>query len=411
MKARPDLAPEAANSHIEVIQLTDGDAPHAHVYMEAQIFTPDAARFVLHRTNSAHGGGKRNPDHQYLLCDIEDGCSLQPLTSEHGATAPSLSPDGQVLYYFVDQTNPTGGSLALNRVRLDGTQRRTLLVVDTPIGTPPRRPSYVYPLSTIRSDGRKLALSCFLGDGKTEQPPWGLMVFDLEGCSVEIILAGPDWCNVHPQYCRSTDDAHKRDILIQQNHGSVTLASGKRASMGRGKGGDVHVVKDDGTDFRDMPWGRDPNEDIQGHQCWRGTSGWAITSTKQRAREEQELIESKPVAHADHAGLNSPGAIRNNLSRGYPDPAFYHFATDRAGARLVTDTHVRDQGGRVFVAKLGAPGKQPLSDWTCIARPRSSWQKEAHIHPFLSPDGSRAFFNSDESGRLQAYMVRGFERL
>jgi Tol biopolymer transport system component len=35
--------------------------------------------------------------------------------------------------------------------------------------------------------------------------------------------------------------------------------------------------------------------------------------------------------------------------------------------------------------------------------------KGSHIHPFLSPDGRMAFFNSDESGRLQAYMIRGLE--
>ena len=38
---------------------------------------------------------------------------------------------------------------------------------------------------------------------------------------------------------------------------------------------------------------------------------------------------------------------------------------------------------------------------------RSSGNEEAHIHPFLSPDGKLAFFNSDKSGVLQAYMVRG----
>ncbi len=32
----------------------------------------------------------------------------------------------------------------------------------------------------------------------------------------------------------------------------------------------------------------------------------------------------------------------------------------------------------------------------------------ADIHPFLSPDGQSGFFNSDESGILQAYMVRGW---
>jgi Tol biopolymer transport system component len=38
----------------------------------------------------------------------------------------------------------------------------------------------------------------------------------------------------------------------------------------------------------------------------------------------------------------------------------------------------------------------------------SSWRKDTHIHPFLSPDGSMGFFNSDESGTLQAFLVRGW---
>ena len=36
----------------------------------------------------------------------------------------------------------------------------------------------------------------------------------------------------------------------------------------------------------------------------------------------------------------------------------------------------------------------------------STWQKDSHTHPFLSPDGKTGFFNSDESGVLQAYMIR-----
>jgi hypothetical protein len=33
------------------------------------------------------------------------------------------------------------------------------------------------------------------------------------------------------------------------------------------------------------------------------------------------------------------------------------------------------------------------------------------MHPFLSPDGKSAFFNSDESGTLQAYMIRGLPKV
>ena len=72
---------------IEVVQLTtEPDVPGSHLYMEAQIFTPDSKRFVLHRSATAHGGSKNDPKHQYLLCDLEDGCALHPLTEELGAT-------------------------------------------------------------------------------------------------------------------------------------------------------------------------------------------------------------------------------------------------------------------------------------------------------------------------------------
>ncbi len=56
---------------------------------------------------------------------------------------------------------------------------------------------------------------------------------------------------------------------------------------------------------------------------------------------------------------------------------------------------------------LGEPGKDAARNLRYLLNPRSSGKKEAHIHPFLSPDGKLAFFNSDESGILQAYMIRG----
>src|SRR5690606_21960268 len=118
-----------------------------------QIFTPDSKRFVLHRSAHAHGSNKDDPAHQYLLCDIEDGCSLTPLTEECGVTAPSVSPDGQHLYYFVNETEVNGGRLTLKRVRLDGTARETILVLDAGIPGTGQRPSRIYPLSTISSDG------------------------------------------------------------------------------------------------------------------------------------------------------------------------------------------------------------------------------------------------------------------
>lgn len=231
------------------------------------------------------------------------------------------------------------------------------------------------------------------------------MIFNLETPAAELVLSGPSWCNMHPQYSRSTHNDHFRDILIQENHGNTANSAGEIQQLVSGDGADIHVIRDDGNEFRDMPWGRDGNEFCQGHQCWLGTSDWAITSTGTKNPAQQQLIASLPVAASDHRGLAAPAGQRNHLSRSFAQPCFYHFATDIGGQRLVTDTSRNDQRGRIFVAAFGAEPHDALSSWACLAHPRSSWHKQAHIHPFLSPDGTRAFFNSDESGILQTYMI------
>jgi hypothetical protein len=406
---RPDLRDATSRKDFEIIRITtEREVPSSHVYMEAQIFTPDSKRFVLHRSATPHDSDKNDPRHQYLLCDIEDHFALRPLTDEIGATGPSVSPDGRCLYYFVDQTEVGGGKLTLKRVNLDGTDRQTILVLDHPLPGTKFRPSGIYPLSTISSDGRRLAISAFLGDGTMAGATFGLMVFDVRQASVELVLQGPTWRNVHPQFCRSTDPELKRDILIQENHGVEGDAQGRFTRSTDRKGCDVHVIRDDGTNLRDLPWGRDSNERCQGHQCWRGQTDWAITSTGLITPPEvRELIESRPLPHVGHIGLATPGGVRNVLSREFANPCFCHFGVDIAASRLISDAGCPyGPQARVYVARLGAPGKDPLTDFTCVACPKTS--TNAHIHPFLSPDGRMGFFNSDESGLLQAYMVRGF---
>jgi hypothetical protein len=409
MILRPDLLDEKSPKGVEVIQLTtESDVPGSHLYMEAQVFTMDSKRFILHRSATAHGGSKHDPKHQYLLCDIEDGCSLSPLTEELGVTGASVSPDGRFMYYFVDETEVGGGRLTLKRVKLDGTGRETVVVVDKPLPDTKFRPSGIYPLSTISSDGKRVAISAFLGDGKTENAPFGLMVFDVEAGTVNLVIHGQTWCNMHAQYCRSTDPDASHDILIQENHDNVADATGAVTKLVGGLGADIHVIRDDGTNFRNMPWGRDGNEFCQGHQCWRGRTTWAITSTSRQEPPQAELIEGKAAPHAGHVGINTPGGVRNDLSRDFPRPNFYHFATDIEGKRLITDAGPLDQRASIYVAELGEAGRDALRNWRYLLSPRSTCKADSHIHPFLSPDGTMGFFNSDESGILQAYMVRGF---
>ena len=129
-------------------------------------------------------------------------------------------------------------------------------------------------------------------------------------------------------------------------------------------------------------------------------------STGTRQPQEHQLIEGSAAPFTDHVGIATPGGKRNDLSRSFPKPLFNHFGTDSEGQRFITDSGAwpLDRRCSIFIADLGRPGEDP-AEFTYLMSPQSSCGKKAHIHPFLSPDGRYGFFNSDESGILQAYMI------
>lgn len=412
---RPEILDENSPKGLRVVQLTaEPEVPCAHVYMEAQIFSPDSKLFLLERSGNAHGPNKDDPEHQYLLCDLEHNNKLIPITNELNAVAPSFSPDGQFIYYIVDNSNVNSGSIMVKRVSPDGSGRETLMVIDSVLPGAASLLSRIYPLSTISSDGKRLIIGGFLGDGEHSNCPWCVAAIDLENTTAEIVWQELFIGNSHPQYCRSTDSKLMHDVLIQHNHGYFFDAQGEESSREDYLGVDIHVVRDDGSGFRTMPWGRDGIEYCQGHQCWRGKSQWAITSTethipnrKHCERREARLIEGLAVDHAGHLGLNTRGAVRNDLTREFENPQFHHFATDAEGTKLISDYWTQDERELLYIADLGEQGKDPARNFTYLLDTQASFTKQTQSHPFLSPDGKKAFFNSDESGILQAYMIEG----
>jgi len=416
MLIRRDLLDGRCPEGMEIVQLShEGGAPFSHIYMEAQIFTPDSKRLVLHNYTDSHGENYRDPRHQYFLCDLEDAGKLTPLTEEANVTAPVISPDGQFFYYFVNETDKPEGRLTLKRRRLTGGKAETVAVVDGPVpGTQLRIFREIYTISTIRADGKMLAIAVFLGDGSRKNPDWGLLVFNLETGGVQLILHGPSWCNLHAQYCRTGDAEGMRDILIQENHGCLIDPNGQFEILVSGRGADIHVIRDDGTDFRTMAWGRDGVEFCQGHQCWRGQSRKAITSTVTVIHEtyhEHWLVEGEPNDFTDHLGKETPKGIRNVLSRDFAKPHFMHFATERTGNTLISD-YWDDGMQYVYLMKLGAAA-MPAQKLTYLLNTQTpvSGVLGIHTHPFLSPDGTMGFFNSCESGATQAYMIRNLPSL
>ncbi|MFC1614907.1 hypothetical protein ACFL5K_06380, partial [Gemmatimonadota bacterium] len=266
-RERPDLLDENSPPGLRVVQITTNPAVLSHnVYTEAQVFTPDSKRFVFIR--------QRN----YWLCDIEDNFSLRQLTEERGAMAPSVSPDGKWMYFFVNSTSTFGGALYLKRVSLENFSRQTVYKLEGPIPGTNYRANGATTLSSISSDGKRICIASFLGDGKTVNAPFGLLVFDLENPSVRLVFKDKYFHNAHPQYCRSTDPELSHDIMLQNNHGDSLLVTGRSVRSVSGREGDLHVIRDDGTNWRDIPVGRDSVQFIQGHEQWLGRTGYVLSA-------------------------------------------------------------------------------------------------------------------------------------
>ncbi len=431
MKRLRHFAGEKVPDPLALYQLTvNPELPACHVYMEAQIFTPDSGRFVLHESAHPHGSDPRDPRHRYLLCDLNAGGDLTPLTEECGVTAPSLSPDGKIFYYFVDELERRG-RLRLRKMELSTGERTEVASLSGQDGIAPTAP--FYPLSTISSDGRRIAIATALRSGpEADWPEHGMWVFDTETGECRLVLRGTDFCNLHLQYCRSEREAHT--ILIQHNHGSrLRSVCGKREGISHaaaldagsghalrkiracddplqpdtGYGIDLHLIADDGTQWRSLPVGRDGVEFCQGHQCWRGTTSKVIASTllfRTPGTANQELIELEAFPGAVHCLPAAAGGVRNVLSRGITPPHFLHFATDIAGMRIVSDYEADNGEWHLYAGQLGGDGE--AADLRFLlnlgSREKSPW----HPHPFLSPNGQWAFFNSSASGQLQAYGLR-----
>lgn len=409
-RERKDLPDENSPKGLRVVQITADATVESHnVYMESHIFTPDSKRFVFIRGRDL------------WLCDIKDDFSLIQVTDEQGVRGPAVSPDGKWMYYLVDKTLMPEGVLKLKRLSLENFTRETLLVLDGPIPGTDYKPKRLYNLSSISTDGKRLCSSAFLGDGNTENAPFGLLIFDLENPSVKLVFKGKHFNNTHPQYSNSTDPVLSHDIMIQHNHGSIIDAKG--TSHGRppeSKGACLHVIRDDGTNWRDIPIGREGIQYNSGHQQWRGKTGAVLSSVhhgKMTEYKGRPLIQGWPIPTDDstsHKGSNIPGGRYVDVTRNLEMPDFLHFSLDVSGTYLVFDSYRNDAktGKMDIILSIGTLSneKEPLCKVQYLLNSRSSGNGQpAHTHPFFSPDSRMMFFNSDVDGIPQIFMVTGYE--
>ncbi len=422
-RERHDLFDEFSPKGLRVVQITTH--PYnwsSHVYTEAQIFTPDSRRFVFQRGTT------------YWLCDIEDNYGIRMIINEEGARGPSISPDGKWVYYVTEEMPDadthiekfkTDGVIQLKRVSLENFTRETILTHKGPLPGTNYPATRLYPLTSISSDGKRLCVSVFLGDGRTEFAGWGAIVFDLVNPSLKLVFAGKYYCNMHLQYCSSLEPELSHDIMIQHNHeciydkyGNIFDSSGKLYKLVGGDGADLHVIRDDGTFWRDVPLGRDGVFRCQGHQQWFGRSGIVISNMSGAGR--RPIYIGWPIetgsndSPGSHKGFNIPGGRYVDITRNLDYTDFVHLSPDISGTRIVTDASRFDKKTNKRIVRLVigtlSSSDNPILKVQYLLDTKTSFKGQvAHPHPFFSPDTRMAFFNTDREGIPQVFMVTEYK--
>ncbi|MFC2077041.1 hypothetical protein ACFLT7_08155 [candidate division KSB1 bacterium] len=414
-RLRDDIPDSRSPGGLRVVQITtDRSMFSHHLYPEAQMSVPGTDWFVFHRMPAE---GSDTGD--YWLCDPADDFSLRRLTDEKGIRRVAVTPDGRWMYYFIETSGPDGTVLTLKRLSFKDFSRRTLLRLDGPIpGTDSRASRISGP--SISSDGARLATYAFLGDGVTDNAPYGLLVFDLEKLTVKLIFTGVEFCNMHVQYCRSDVPDLSHDIMIQHNHESVHDQRGNVTTLQGGKGTDLHVIRDDGSTWRDVPLGRDGVFFSTGHEQWRGRTGTVFSSLVENRTGINHLYLAQPIltdSNTSHRGFGIPGARYLNLTRDITDARFNHFSGDATGDHLVLRNERAGADGEIelFLGTV-TPGDEPELAVSYLLSPRSKTEREGwergqsnKPRPFFSPDGRVVYFHSDLDGPSQIFMVEGYK--
>lgn len=382
------------------------------IYPDQPCFLSDGRSFVFHGSEGT------------AVCYPGKKVRTRKLFKDSRSRPIVVTFDGRFVYY-AEHSDKKGGSVTLFRKDLETFRSERLFQAQGKLpGT--KLPALKFNPATVSSDNRRVAGSMFLGDGKTKDAPYGIVALDLDSGLACIAAEHRDFLNPHLRYCRSTEAEASHDLLIQMNHGARIEADGRAALLlgpPSDGGVDIHVVRDDGANWRDLPWGRDGKESLIGHQIWRGDTRAAATVTLENPDNSygwadgsrQDVLAGWPVKASPnaHRGRLTPGGRRVWLSEGFKKARFCHLCSDASGLKFVFDTFPIFDGERAGMQIFVGSAKNETSPlkFRYILNSRVTFGGPAgyHAHPVLSPDGSRLMFNSMASGTRQFYMVTDFE--
>ncbi|MFW6039304.1 MAG: hypothetical protein ACOC9P_02380, partial [bacterium] len=399
MKARPEFLDGRAPAGIEVYELAPQEERAVLVYPDRPAFLEGGRQMLL---NTASGP---------QIVHLDEGGALQPVR----AMAPDakrchVAPGGRYLVYAADEAGE--GRLVLRRLDVRTGEVEEVFAAEGTIADTPL-PADKFVVQAVSWDATRFAGTAYLGYGKQRDAAFGITVLEAHSNRAAVVAAQPCLHNSHMQYCRQAEAPGTHDLMIQMNHGAVIdehgkpeVAVGPPSSMGV----DIHVVQDDGTNWRDLPFGRDGVESCIGHQVWRGQDRSGVTITFQNKDTSygwaegtrQDVVAGWPVEadpDASHAGRTARDAHRVCLSEGFDEARFCHLGVDDSGLRFAFDTFPIFDGehaGQLIYLGSAPDMRSPLA-FRYILNTGVTFgggAKGVHAHPILSPGGRELFFNS-----------------
>lgn len=411
LNATDSFAGPGVPAGLRVVPLTDDPQRASLIYPDEPAFLT-GNRMVFHSSTGP------------AVCRFDEGCRIEPLFEDRWPRHIRVAPDGAAVFAVPRRREPED-RLKIERWDAGSGRMETVFEADGCLaGT--NVPLTRFNLATVSSDGRRLAGSAWLGDGQHADAPFGVIVIDLTSGQARVVAEDRDFNNPHLQYCRSREPEASHDLLVQMNHGCHSDAAGKiLCALGPPEEGgcDIHAVRDDGTAWRDLPWGRDGRESCIGHQVWRGEGRSAATVVLQNTDRSygwadgtrQEVVAGWPVParRDEHRGRKHRGARRVWLSKGVRRSRFCHLHSDRTGLRFAFDTFPRFDGQRagmeIWIGSAPDEGVPLTFRYLLNSGVTFNAANGYHAHPILTPDTRWVLFNSNLSGRPQIYGITDFE--
>jgi hypothetical protein len=376
------------------------------IYPDVPCFLADGRSFVFHSPEGP------------MICYLEKQVRTRPLFTDRKPRHFVITPDGRFVCY-TERNDRNGGTVTLFRKDLETFRTETVFSASGRLPGSKLSVKRFSRIQTVSSDNRRVATTgCCLGGRRKPTGPFGILVIDLDSGQTRLAAEDPDFGNPHVQYCRAAEEEASHDLMIQMNHSLAPVPGAL--------GVDAHVVRDDGSNWRNLPWGRDGKESLIGHQIWRGNTRAGVTVTLENQDTSygwadgtrQDVVAGWPVpaARDAHTGRLTRGASRARveLSKGFPKARFCHLGTDATGLRLALDTFPNFDGERAGMQVFFASARNERSParFTYLLNSRNTFTgKSLHAHPILSPDGTMLLFNSAISGTRQFYLVTQFEDL